>query len=59
MWTIFKAFIECVTVWLLFQAVVFFGHEVCGILTSWPGIEPTPPELEGKVLTTRLPGKSQ
>ena len=25
MWTIFKAFIEFVTVWLLFQAVVFLA----------------------------------
>ena len=36
----------------------FFGWEVCGILASQLGIEPTPPALEGKVLTTRPPGKS-
>ena len=36
----------------------FFGHEACGILALWPGIEPTTPALEGKVLTTGLPGKS-
>ena len=36
----------------------FFGHEACGILAPWPGIEPSPPALEGKVLTTGLPGKS-
>ena len=36
----------------------FFGHEACGILAPWPGIEPTPPALEGEVLTTGLPGKS-
>ena len=36
----------------------FFGHEACGILATRPGIEPTPPALEGKVLTTGLPGKS-
>ena len=35
----------------------FFGLEACGILASWPGIEPAPPALEGKVLTTELPGK--
>ena len=29
-----------------------------GILAHWPGIEPTPPAVEGKVLTTRSPGKS-
>ena len=36
----------------------FSGHKACGILASWPGIEPTPPALEGEVLTTGLPGKS-
>ena len=34
-----------------------FGPEVCGILTPQPGIQPTPPALEGKVLTTGPPGK--
>ena len=29
-----------------------------GILAHWSGIEPTPPAVEGKVLTTRSPGKS-
>ena len=37
----------------------FFGHEPCGIIAPQPGIEPSPPALEGKVLTTGLPGKSQ
>ena len=36
----------------------FFGHEACGILAPQPGIEPTPPALEGEVLTTGSPGKS-
>ena len=36
----------------------FFGHEACGILAPWPGIEPAPPALEGEVLTTGPPGKS-
>ena len=35
----------------------FFGHEACGILAPQPGIEPTPPALEGEVLTSGLPGK--
>ena len=35
-----------------------FGCEACGILMSWPGIEPTSPTLEGGVLTTGPPGKS-
>ena len=37
----------------------FFGPETCGILTSQPGIEPVSSVLEGEVLTTGLPGKSQ
>ena len=36
----------------------FFGWEACGILDPWPGIEPMPPALEGKVSTTEPPGKS-
>ena len=36
----------------------FFGREACGILAPRPGIEPAPPALEGKVLTTGPPGKS-
>ena len=30
----------------------------CGILVSWPGIEPVSPALKGRFLTTRPPGKS-
>ena len=37
----------------------FFGRQACGILAPWPGIEPAPPALEGEVLTTGPPGKSQ
>ena len=57
MWTIFKAFIEFVTILLLFYILVF-GHEACGILAPRPGIEPASPALEGEVLTTGLPEKS-
>ena len=33
MWTIFKAFIEFVTISFLFYVLgLFFGHEACGIL---------------------------
>ena len=32
--------------------------EACGILASQPGIEPTPPALEGEILTTGPSGKS-
>ena len=35
-----------------------FGPKSCGTLAPWPGIEPAPPALEGKVLTTGPPGKS-
>ena len=41
-----------------FWVLGFFGHEACGILAPWPGIEPAPHTLESKVLTTELPGKS-
>ena len=37
----------------------FSGHGGCGILAPQPGIEPIPPALEGEVLTTGPPGKSQ
>ena len=36
----------------------FFGPKACGMLASPPGMEPAPSVLEGKVLTTRPPGKS-
>ena len=36
----------------------FLGCKAYGILAHWPGIEPTPPVLEGKVLANGLPGKS-
>ena len=55
MWTIFKVFIEFVTILLLFW---FYGHKACGILAPQPGIEPAPAALEGEVLTTGSPGKS-
>ena len=31
----------------------------CGILIPWPGVEPVPPALEGRVLNTGLPKKSK
>ena len=36
-----------------------FGHEVYRILAPRPGTEPVPLVLEGEVLTTGPPGKSQ
>ena len=44
---------NCAVVWTCF-GIAF----LCGILARWPGIEPAPTVLEGKVLTTRPPGKS-
>ena len=74
MWTIFKVFIEFVTVLLLLFLTSlleynclqycfcfmfwFFGHEAHGILAPRPGIEPSPRAMEGEVLTTGPPGKS-
>ena len=58
--TIFKVFIEFVTILLLFYIYIyfFFGHETCEILTPQPRVEDAPPILKGKILTTGLPGKS-
>ena len=56
MQTIFKGFIELVTVLLLlfffFPKFWIFGHEACEILALWPGTQPTTSALEGEVLTT-------
>ena len=49
----FKVFIEFVTIWFWFS-----GGQACGILAPRPGVEPTPPALEGEVLTTGLLRKS-
>ena len=35
----------------------FFGYKACRILAPQPGIEPAPPALEGKFLTTGPPGE--
>ena len=50
---IFEAFIEFVKYCFCFM---FFGREACGILTSQPGIKPTPLVLEA--LTVGPTGKS-
>ena len=58
--TIWKIFTGFVIVLLLFYVLFFFffGCETCGILTPRPGIESTPSTLEGEVLSTGPPGKS-
>ena len=57
MWTIFKVFIEFVTILLLFYVLVFWPQGMWD-LSSRPGIEPASPALEGEVLTTGPPGES-
>ena len=58
MWIVFKVFIEFVTVLLWFYVLFFFSCKSCGILAPQPGIEPTPPALEGEVLISGPPGRS-
>ena len=56
-WTIFKVFIEFVTILLLFYVLAFWPP-VMWNQSQLPGTEPASPALEGEVLTTRPPGKS-
>ena len=46
------------TVSVLYLVSVFFGNKACRILALGPGIKPTPPPLEGRVLTAEPPGTS-
>ena len=57
MWTIFKVFIEFVTILFLFYVFMFwfFSLKACGILATWSGIEPALPALEGKVPYYTIP----
>jgi len=54
----FTVFIEFVTQYCFCFVFWFFGREACGISAPRPGIKPTDPALEGKVLATGHPGKS-
>jgi len=54
MWTIFKVFVEFVTILLPFY-VLFFGHQAYGMLAA--GSYPQPAVLEDEVLTAEPPGK--
>ena len=58
MWTILKVFINLLQYCFCF-IFWFVGCKACEILAPQPRIEPTPLALEGKVLTTGSPGKSQ
>ena len=57
MWTTFKIFIEFVTILFPFHVLVF-ARQACGFLAPQPGIEPAPPALGSKVLTTGQLGMS-
>ena len=59
MWISVKVFIEFATILLLLFMFWFWGCEDCGILAPIPEIELTHPILQGQVLTTELPEKSQ
>ena len=57
--SIFKVFTWFVTISFLFYVLVFWPRGTwCGILVPRPGLEPSPPALEGEVLTTGQQGKS-
>ena len=56
MWTIFKVFIDFVTILLLF-CVLFFGCQACEILAPQPRIELSPLALKGEIVTTGPSGK--
>jgi len=50
---------SCFWPFRLFITVCRFSYpEACRILVPWPGIKPTSPALEGRLLTTRPPRKS-
>ena len=54
-----EVFIELVTILLVFSFMFWlFSYKACGILAPRLGIKLASPALEGKVLTTGLPGKS-
>ena len=42
MWTILKKSLLNLLQFCFYFMFWFFGGKVCGILTCWPGIEPTP-----------------
>ena len=45
------------TILLLFYDLWFSGHEACGSVAPWAGVEPAPSAGEGEVLTAERPGK--
>ena len=49
-WTDFLKSLLNLLKYCLFYVLVF-SHEACGLLAPGPGIEPTPPTLQGEALT--------
>ena len=58
-WKTFKVLMEFFNKTASVLCFSFLVTEACGILVSQPGIKPVPPELEGQVIITGPPGKSQ
>ena len=58
MWIILKVFDRICYSTASVLCFWFFSQEACRVLSPQPGIEPAYPSLEGKVLTTGLPGES-
>lgn len=58
-WTIFKVFIQSVTVWLLLSMFWDFGPNACGFLAPRPAVETVPPALEGKFYPLDQQGSPQ
>ena len=54
-----KFFVILVTILFFCFLFWFFDHAACESLAPQPRIEPEPPALEGQILATGLPGKSQ
>ena len=54
----FKSLLSLLQYCFSFVYCFFFGLQACGILPPRSGIEPTPPALEGKVITSGLLRKS-
>ena len=64
MWAIHSVFLISLSFFNLYWICYYFcfmcwfsGCKACGILAPQSGMESIPPALEGKVLTTGLPGK--
>ena len=59
MWTIFKVFIEFVTILFLLLLFFFICYKSCEIIAPQPGIKPVASVSKGEILTTGLPEESR